>query len=227
MITPTPHRSTLCVILARGDHVSGMLLDRICYWARYGKATIPGVEGYGVAYDRPFWMREAQLSPGQFDRSIAKQAKLGIIEKRQYPFAGRNIMHVRPTALTRDIITASKTWDVVVEILPPAGIPIPDCIADHCQVTPSLDQMLEAFEVEKPTAEEIGKLAAYRQNMKAVFSPYGKQDHSKNTLPLIYWAKANWAKFSTKNAPKPSLAHFCDDLYPKALAEAMKELEAA
>jgi hypothetical protein len=161
-----------------------MLLDKICYWAQYGKATLPGVEGYWVANDRPFWMREAQLSPGQFDRSIAKQAKFELIEKRQYPFAGRNIMHVRPTALTRDIITASKTWDVVAEILPPAGIPIPDCIADHCQVTPPLDQMLEAFDVDKPTPEEIGKLAAYRQNMKAIATPNGEENHTENTLPL-------------------------------------------
>jgi hypothetical protein len=226
MKTTNPSRAALYVILTRGNHVSAMLLDRICYWAQYGKAKIKGVEGYWIANDRSWWMREAQLSPSQFDRSIANQDKFGLIERRQHPFGGRgNILHVRPTALTKDIIASARTWDVVVEILPQAGIPIPECLADHHQVTPSLAQMLEAFDVKEPTPEEVCKLAAYRENMKAMHdADYGIDvDQSKNTLPLIYWAKENWGKIGTKKAPQPSLAHFCDDLYPKALTEALKE----
>jgi hypothetical protein len=218
-----PNRPSLCVLLARGDHVSGMLLDRICHWAQYGKATIKDVDGKWIANDRIWWMREAQLSPGQSDRSIAKLTNLGLIEKRQHPFAGRNIMHVRPSTLTKDIIASAKTWDMASEIMTKAGIPLPEWFAGAgTQIFPSLTEMLAAWG-EEVTPEEIGKLAVFHKDIKAVTKHDLCHDFTEIVLPLIKWAKANWEKISTKEAPKPSLAHFCEGLYVKALDVTIKE----
>ena len=223
-----PNTASICVLLARGDHAAGMLLDRINHWSRYGKATIPGVEGQWCANDRPWWMREACLSPGQLDRSFAKLAKLELVEKHQFPFAGRNVLHARPSDTTRDILASAKTWDMTLEVLTQMGIPIPAWLAEPgTQVVPSLQEMINVWGKENLTAQEVGKLAVYRQDMKSVAGPDGeKYDFSENTLPLIVWAIENWTHLSTKDAPEPSVAVFCDN-WPKALNLAMKEVEEA
>lgn len=92
---------------------------------------------------------------------------LRLIERDQRPFAGRNILHVRPSVLTRDFMTAATTWDVTVELLNHMGFPAPKHLAGHGQVTPSMAQMQEAWGEDKLTAEEVGKVALYRLNMKA------------------------------------------------------------
>jgi hypothetical protein len=223
-----PNTVSICVLLARGDHVAGVLLERISYWSRYGKATIPDVEGHWCANNRRWWMREAYLSPGQLDRSIAKLVELGLIEKRQYPFAGRNVLHMRPNTLTSDILASAKTWGMALEVLAHAGIPTPKGLAEPgTQVMPSLPEMAEAWGKEHLTAEEVGKLALYRHEMN---------DDNEKTLPLIVWvvhhwvsflAECKWANKNMKDAPAtPSIAFFCDH-FNVALSAAMKEVEEA
>lgn len=212
--------------------MAGVVLDRINHWSRYGKAKIPGVEGQWCANDRPWWMREACLSPGQLDRSIAKLAKLGLIEKRQSPFAGRNVLHMRPSASTKDILASATTWSMALEVLAHTSIPIPAWLSKSgTQIVPSLQDMIEAWGKESLTATEVGKLARYRQEMKS--AEWGQYDCSKITLPLIDWAINHWTNFltackakgaSTKDASKPSVAFFCDN-FGVALNLAMLELE--
>jgi hypothetical protein len=218
-----PSRPSLCVLLARGDHVAGFMLDRITHWAQYGKAKVPDTEGTWVANDREWWMREAQLSEGQLDRSLAKLAKFELIEKNQHPFGGRNIMHVRPSELTADILAASKTWGAAAEIFAQAKIPMSKALAKLPAIDPPLVKMLEAWGAEV-TAQDIGKLAVFRQDIKAVSFAGNTYDFTGNVLHLITWVKANWAEIGPKGS-KPSLALFCDSLYGKALTATMKEVE--
>jgi hypothetical protein len=151
--------------------------------------------------------------------------KLGLIEEKQHPFGGRNIMHLRPSDLTADTLTASKTWGAAAEILTQAKIPMPAALTKLAAIDLPLIKMLEAWDGEV-TARDIGKLAVFRQDIKAVVMPGGlTYDFTVSALPLIAWAKANWRKISTKEAPKPSLAHFCDSLSGKALTATMKEVE--
>ena len=207
-----PNTLPLCILLARGDHVAGVLLDRIHHWSKHGTATIPDAEGHWVANDRHWWMREAQLSPKQYRSAAAKLVEFGLIEKRQYPFAGRNVVHMRPTALTGDILASAKTWDAALEILPHTDVPIPEWLTPKTQVGASIQEMIDAWGEESLTAAEIGKLVGYRQDLKHVIDPNGgKHDWSEDTLPLIVWAVNNWGKISTKEAPKPSVAFFCDN----------------
>jgi hypothetical protein len=42
-----PSRLPLCVMLAEGKHMAGVLLERAVYWSQYGRAKIPHVEGNG------------------------------------------------------------------------------------------------------------------------------------------------------------------------------------
>jgi hypothetical protein len=167
-----PNTAAICVLLARGDHVAGILLDRVRHWGRYGKAKISGSQGEWIANDREWWMREAQLSAGQLDRSLAKLAKFELIERRQFKFAGRNIMHVRPSEFTADILAASKTWGAAAEILAQAKIPVPDDLAKLAAIDPPLIKMLEAWG-DEVTAQDIGALAVFRQEMKAFPMPGG------------------------------------------------------
>lgn len=97
--------------------MAGALLFAIVYWSQYGKAEIPGVEGFWYAKEREWWSREARLSPRQYDRAIAALASACRIEKRQWWFGGRNILHVRPSQLTRDFLDAAKTWEAAEELL--------------------------------------------------------------------------------------------------------------
>ncbi len=211
MRKPTnPNRLALCVLLARRDHVAAHLLDRICHWAQYGKATIPGFGGTWTANDHPWWRREAALSPDQLDRSLAKLDKFSLIEREQRKFAGVNILHVRPTGFTRLFLTAAKTWDVAAEILASEGIPAP-AFAEQAP-TVSLSDMLAAFEGDH-TAEDMARLAVYRQDMATVTLAQGEVDCSACALELILWAKEHW--------DKPSIEHFCAK-FTDALTEATK-----
>ena len=113
-----PYRDAIFIILSRDDHLAGFLLTKIVYWHQYARAQIPGVEGYWIAHKREFWEREARLSPGQYNRAIARLASWGLIEKCQWWFAGQNILHVRPTALTKSFLAIATTWDAAAEFLP-------------------------------------------------------------------------------------------------------------
>jgi hypothetical protein len=233
-----PNAVSICVLLARGDHVAGLLLYRINFWSRYGKATIKGVEGQWIANDRRWWMREAQLSLRQYNLAAAKLVKLGLIEKRQFPFAGRNVLYVRPSALTKDIFASATTWDMALEVLHHQGIPIPVWLPDQqAQVAPSLQEMINAWSSKESLAPmEVGKLARFRQEMQSVTGPDGEEyDCSHMTVPLIEWATKSWTNFltgckaankSTKDASEPSIEFFCEHA-DIALNLAMKELKEA
>jgi hypothetical protein len=104
-------------MLARGNHMAGVLLHSILYWSKYGSAKIPGEEGKWTAHDREWWSREACLSLRQYDRAISRLMTWGLVEKRQFWFAGRNILHVRPTTLTTDWIALASTWQAAEEFL--------------------------------------------------------------------------------------------------------------
>ncbi|MFA6264880.1 MAG: hypothetical protein WC670_04080 [Pseudolabrys sp.] len=96
--------------------MAGMLLYSVVYWIKYGRAVIPGVEGYWVAHTRHWWCREACLSIRQYDRAIAKLAKWGLVEKRQWWFGQRNILYVRPSGTVEDFLIAAKTWAAAHEL---------------------------------------------------------------------------------------------------------------
>jgi hypothetical protein len=110
-----PNRLVLCVMLTQGNHMAGVLLERAVHWSRYGRATIPGVKGEWIANIREWWMQEAQLSCDQFDRASRLLRTMGLIEKRQWWFARRNILYLRPTQKTLDFIAAAQTWKAAQE----------------------------------------------------------------------------------------------------------------
>jgi hypothetical protein len=165
-------------------------------------------------------MREVQLSEGQLDRALAKLDDFDLIKRRQAKFAGRNIVHVRPSKLTADILASAKTWDAVSEILAEAKIPAPT-LAKHVNVALPLSVMIAAWGGEV-TPQEIGALAKFREDIKVVEYGAKAYDLTPSAPKLISWAKANWIEISTKEAPKPSLVHFCDGLYGAALQVTMK-----
>jgi hypothetical protein len=113
----TPSSVALCVKLARRNHAAGVLLHRIFSWAKYAKAKIPKSAGTWNANDRDWWMCEAQLSADQFDRAIRKLENWKLIERRQWWFGGRNILHVRPTPVTFNYLQCAKTWAAAEEFL--------------------------------------------------------------------------------------------------------------
>ena len=113
----TPARIALCVKLAHCNHMAGVLLYRIVFWAQYSSAKINGVIGVWTANDRAWWMREAQLSSDQYDRTISKLEKWNLVERRQWWFSGRNILFVRPTEVTSDYLAAAKTWQAAAEFV--------------------------------------------------------------------------------------------------------------
>jgi hypothetical protein len=114
----TPSRNALCVRLAAHDHLAGLFLVGILHWAKYGRAEISGVEGEWVANPRSWWRRECCLSSSQYDRSIAKLKKLGLVETRQWWFGHKNILYVRPTKVTLDYIASATTWVAAEQFLP-------------------------------------------------------------------------------------------------------------
>jgi hypothetical protein len=114
----TPSRNALCVRLAAGNHLAGFFLVSILHWAKYGRAEIPGVEGEWVANPRSWWRHECCLSSSQYDRSIAKLKKLGLIEARQWWWGYTNILHLRPTKVTLDYIVSATTWVAAEQFLP-------------------------------------------------------------------------------------------------------------
>lgn len=212
-----PHKLQLCIMLARGDHMAGALLHVINYWSQYSKAKIPGVDGVWRAKERTWWMREGQLSTRQYDRSIAKLAVDGLIEKRQYPFAGRTILHVRPTSKTKSFLAAATTWNAALEVLAQMGFPSPAWHTDKAtQITPSLQEMIEAWGEPSLKPEEVGELATFRQGMTSVVGHEGEYDFSAFTLEVIAWTVENWAEFGTgckgkKICPNPKIEFFCQN----------------
>ena len=91
-------------------------------------AKIPGKDDANV---RQWWLRECCLSPDQWDRTIRKLKKWGLIERRQWWFAGRSILHVRATELTKSFLAASTTWKAASEFLNDLGLNGSGKSADH------------------------------------------------------------------------------------------------
>jgi hypothetical protein len=112
-----PSRLALCTMLARENHMAGVLLERIVYWIRYGRAEIPRTMGCWIANERTWWMREARLSLDQYDRSIRRLKEWQLVEARQFWWGRRSILHVRPTKLTIDYLAAAKTWKAADEFI--------------------------------------------------------------------------------------------------------------
>ncbi len=115
----TPSNIALCVKLA-GNHARGVLLFRIHHWIRYATIELPNSEGVWIANPRSFWEQEAQLSPSQCDRALAALEQIGLIERRQYWFGRKNVLHVRPTEMTSNFMAAAKTWQAAEEFYPGA-----------------------------------------------------------------------------------------------------------
>ena len=113
----TPSRIALCVKLANCNHMAGVLLYQIVFWKQYVHAKIPGVSGEWIANDREWWMREAQLSSDQYDRTILKLEKWNLIERRQWWFGRRNILFVRATKVASDYVMAATTWQAAAEFV--------------------------------------------------------------------------------------------------------------
>lgn len=111
-----PSRQAKCVLLSDGDHTAGQLLNSICYWSKYASVKIPKAEGVWIANPRPWWARETAMSLRQFDRSISKLQKMGLIEKRQFWYAHVNMLHVRPLPVVLDFLEAASTWSAVYDL---------------------------------------------------------------------------------------------------------------
>ena len=126
-----PSPLALCLLLANRNHLAGVVLERIAHWSQYGRAKIPGKDGMWIANVRQWWLRECCLSPDQWDRTIRKLKKWGLIERRQWWFAGRSILHVRATELTKSFLAASTTWEAASEFLNDLGLNKSGKSADH------------------------------------------------------------------------------------------------
>jgi hypothetical protein len=218
-----PHALELCIMLARGDHAAGTLLHKINYWSKYAKIKIPDADGYWQANTRVWWMREAQMSLGIFNRNAKDLVEYGVIEKRQYPFAGQNVLHVRPTTMTKDFVTASTTWTVALELSAALGLPVPAWqTGTGTPVAPSLDEMLKAWSATKATPQEVGRLATFRESMKSVTGKGGEYNFTPYILHLLSWTVKNWDEllfeWKVKKSPdKPQLEFFCEN-FASALA---------
>ncbi len=114
----TPSQQALCVKLAQRNHAAGFLLYLIVYWHQYAKPTIPKFKGKWIANKREWWMLQGQLTPSQLDRALPFLKRLRLIERTQYWFGRENILHVRPTELTTNYLTAAKTWQAAEELYP-------------------------------------------------------------------------------------------------------------
>lgn len=143
-----PSPDTLCILLARGKHLDGLVLRKIVYWYRYARAEIDGQKGRWIANPRTWWGRETCASLGQFDGATRRLKKAGLIEKRQWWFGGKNVLYVRPTKPTRDFLAAAQTWPAVEELA--AQFKIGKGWATI------LDQLAaEVFKVEEPSFSEL------------------------------------------------------------------------
>lgn len=112
-----PNRLALCIALVGNDHRAGVLLERILFWYGYAKVKIPGKVGKWVANDHLFWMLDAQLSCDQLSRSLKLLDAKGLIERTQFWFGRRTILHVRPSTKTTAFLEAAKTWPAANELL--------------------------------------------------------------------------------------------------------------
>jgi|GEM_PF-3248648 len=83
------------------DLQAGILLGQILYWYLPNKETGRTklrVEKEGekwIAKQRDEWWEEIRLTARQFDRASSKLVKKGLIEKKNYKFAGKKTVHIR------------------------------------------------------------------------------------------------------------------------------------
>jgi hypothetical protein len=177
-----PNRLALCIMLTHRDHMAGVLLERAVHWIRHAKATIPGTEGEWIANVREWWMQEAQLSYDQFDRASRLLRRMKLIEKRQWWFARRNILYLRPTEKTLDFIAAAQTWKGAQEFYEDCSIDeeISDFteLADSESAEPPSSEIAEAGSATKLNPNGYSKFAnpssAEAPNSKYINNTHGK-----------------------------------------------------
>jgi hypothetical protein len=177
-----PTRLSLCIMLARRNHMAGVLLERAVHWRQWSKATIPEVEGTWTANIREWWMQEAQLSYDQYDRASRLLATLGLIEKRQWWFAGRNMLFLRPTNKTLGFICSASTWKAAREYF--AHYATDEQISDSAELTnsnfaePPDSENAEAGSAKKLNPNGYSKFAepssAGAPNSKYINNTHGK-----------------------------------------------------
>jgi hypothetical protein len=113
----TPEKVTVCARLA-GDHQAGTLLYVIMQRYRYGKATLPGLEGRWSANLRKEWFKAAGLSDSQGDRALNTLDKRGLIERKHGPWAGNpNVLYVRATHYAQMMYDAITTFEALGALL--------------------------------------------------------------------------------------------------------------
>ena len=76
-----------------------------------------GSSGRWIANDREFWQREVRLSKDQCDRCLSRLEDWRLIERRQFWFGRRNVLHVTPTAFTLQVRASIDTWSVAHDLL--------------------------------------------------------------------------------------------------------------
>ena len=114
----TPSKFALCVLLAKDKHMPGGLLYLIVGSMKYADAQLPDTEGHWIARDSKWWCREADLTPRQFDRALANLDEWGLIDRCQAMHGSKNILHLRPTALTTEYLAVATTWEFAKKLQP-------------------------------------------------------------------------------------------------------------
>jgi hypothetical protein len=92
---------TVYVDVADGDIIAGLLLSQIVFWhlpnplTDKTKLRVKKKGHLWLAKGRSDWYEECRISPRQFDRASKILVDLGIIEKKNFMFAGMKTVHVR------------------------------------------------------------------------------------------------------------------------------------
>jgi len=110
-------------MLAGGDHRAGVMLERICFWIKYARMRIPKKPGKWIANDHEFWSRDTRLSRDQLSRTLNRLDRAGLIERTQFWMGHRNVLHVRPTALTLNFLQSATTWKAADELVGLPSVP--------------------------------------------------------------------------------------------------------
>src|ERR1700712_2725077 len=103
-------------MLAGEDHQSGVLLSRIVHWYQYAKIKIPNLPGVWVANDHDFWRKEGRLSRDQISRCLKHLHERCLIERTQFWFGRKSILHVRPSLTVTNFLAEATTWPAAEEL---------------------------------------------------------------------------------------------------------------
>ncbi len=93
---------TQCRIATNNGNAAA-LLYRILFWMPKGKITHGGRRW--IANSTAQWCEQTGLTHDQYRRAIALLRKLGFVETEQHMFFGKNVTHVRTTAIADEIRT--------------------------------------------------------------------------------------------------------------------------